>query len=162
MFDKVVLSQKHCLQVSLEQAIQALITLQQLPNQTEPTSPATPLHIQQQPDAATQAATQIASTALTSVPAAAKQMLQTLAAQHSTRHHAIFDACHVEQLLQPCLRAFCQSETAASKGSTACSVGTTASANGQRLPPVACSSYEVHTVAAGVNALSTHDNMTFR
>ena len=51
------------------------------------------------------------------VSSAAKKMLQTLAKQHSCKCQPIFSSTHIQQLLQPCLNAFCQPETARLKGS---------------------------------------------
>ena len=156
-------SGRFCLQVSVEEAIQALVRLQQLPSQAEPNSPATPVTFHKQADADTQAAPDRAPRGPESVPAAAKQMLQTLATQHSTRRHTILDACHVEQLLQPCLKAFCQSQAATSKGSMAAAVGTTASGTGQRLPAADCGkSCGVPAVCVGAAELTMHDCMAFR
>ena len=54
---------------------------------------------------------------------AAKQMLQTLATQHSCKCQPIYSSTHVQQLLRACLSTFCRPRVAGSKGSAPAAEG---------------------------------------
>lgn len=69
------------------------------------------------------------------IPSAAKQILQTLATQHSCKCQPIYSSSHVQQLLQPCLNAFCQPQAAGLTGSAAAVNGRLPTVNGS--PPAA-------------------------
>ena len=118
------------MQASTETAVQALIKLQErsLPAAPNATRPPDDLHahVKTALDPAPQKQTELGP-----VPAAAKQILQILASQHSTRCQAIFDVSHVQQLLQPSLKLFCPLETALAKGIKAASKGSGMPSNGQ-------------------------------
>ena len=71
---------------------------------------------QSEADSAADSAQDAAVPVVGMVSAAAKQMLQTLAKQHSCKCQPIFSSTHIQQLLQPCLHAFCQPEAARLRG----------------------------------------------
>lgn len=111
------------LQITAEQAVQLLIGLQQ---STQPEHARRALLTA--PQSAADSGAKVPQPGL--VPAAAKQMLQTLARQHSCKCQPIFSSTHIQQLLQPCLNAFCRPETARLKGSAPAAKGSASDAQG--------------------------------
>ena len=104
------------LQITAEQALELLIELQ---HTTQPEHGMTSAFKPQQSaaESAAESARGAAVPEVGMVSSAAKQMLQVLAEQHSCKCQPIFSSSHIQQLLQPCLNAFCQLETARLKGS---------------------------------------------
>ncbi len=128
----------NALQVSLEEALQALITvltsLPPLPNMTTPSSLATSTGEADQ-NPATQT---LLPAGPSEVRLAAVQGLQSLALQHSSKGHQIFSPANVQQLLQPSLIALAQQykRPQAVKGSLAPGGGKNEVAERQKRPTV--------------------------
>ena len=120
------------LQITAEQALQLVIELQ---HTTEPEHSMTASFKVRQSaadsaDAAAESARGAAVAEVGMISSAAKQMLQTLAEQHSCKCQPIFSSSHIQQLLQPCVNAFCQPETVRLKGSAPAVKGSASDAKG--------------------------------
>lgn len=117
------------LQITAEQALQLLIELQ---HASQPEHAMTASLKAQQPaaDSAAESARDAPVSEVGIASAAAKQMVQSLANQHSCKCEPIFGSTHIQQLLQPCLNAFCQPGTAKLKSSAPAVKGSTADVNG--------------------------------
>lgn len=106
------------MQITAQQAVHVLIELQQASQ---------PKHViasSKARQSAVESTHNVPTPELGMVSSAAKQMLQTLAEQHSCKCQPIFTYTHVQQLLQPCLKAFCQpQETAWLKGTAPAAEG---------------------------------------
>ena len=120
------------LQITAKQALQLLIELQ---HASQFDHAMTASFKAQQPaadsaDSAAESAQDAAVSEVGMVSAAAKQMVQSLANQHSCKCHPIFGSTHIQQLLQPCLKAFCQLGTGKLKSSAPSVKGSTPDVNG--------------------------------
>lgn len=82
------------------------------------------------------------------VAAAAKQMLQTLATQHSCKCQPVYSPTLVQLLLQPCLSAFCQPQAARPHDSTPAAKGWAPAAKGSAPSAESCAHGAKGSIAA--------------